>query len=89
MLSVTIPGLPVLPRLSPNAGVAYSRANPHADGLDEALRKGVPKSRNRRDLYQSRGDKTPIELFLQGVAAIEPHIQRLILAFVHRTPPQN
>jgi|GEM_PF-7052517 len=37
---------------------------------------------------RSRGDWTPIELFLQGAATIEPHIRRLIIVFVQgHLPP--
>jgi hypothetical protein len=28
----------------------------------------------------SRGDRTPIELFLAGIASWEPHVERLLLA---------
>jgi hypothetical protein len=38
---------------------------------------------------ESRGDWTPVKLFLQGAASIAPAIRRLILAFVQGTPPQN
>jgi hypothetical protein len=38
---------------------------------------------------QSRGDWTPVELFLRGAASIEAHIRRFIIAFIQGTPPQN
>jgi hypothetical protein len=37
----------------------------------------------------SRGDWTPVKLFLQGAASIPPAIQRLISAFLQGTLPQN
>jgi hypothetical protein len=36
---------------------------------------------------QSRGDWTPIELFLRGAAAIEQHILRFIIIFVQHAYP--
>ena len=50
------------------------------------------KSRRKCFTYnglQSRGDWTPVKLFLQGAASIEAHIRRLILAFVQGTPPPH
>jgi hypothetical protein len=38
---------------------------------------------------KSRGDWTPVKLFRRGAARLAPAIQRLILAFVQGTPPQN
>jgi hypothetical protein len=34
----------------------------------------------RLPLKKSRGDRTPIELFLAGVASWEPYIERLLIA---------
>lgn len=56
----------------------------------------IPTMRNAFDVLaeglfvqSSRGDWTPVELFLRGAASIEAHIRRLILAFIQGTPPQN
>lgn len=40
-------------------------------------------------IYSAGRDWTPIELFLQGAAAIEPHIRRHILVFAQHTLPPH
>jgi len=36
----------------------------------------------------SRGDWTPIELFLRGAASIEPHVRQLIIVSLPASHPQ-
>ena len=50
------------------------------NGLDEALRQGVPKSKNRNALRSSRGDWMAFELFVRGVEAWEDDVKRLVMA---------
>lgn len=40
-------------------------------------------------IKNSRGDWTPIELFRQGAAAIEPHVCRLIVVYARHTSPPH
>jgi hypothetical protein len=54
-------------------------------------RKGVPKSRNRRDLRHSRGNKTPIELFAAGCLEIESitWVKHIIYLLIAKLPPPS
>jgi site-specific DNA recombinase len=48
--------------------------------LDAPKRKPFDVFAERPDLKNSRGDWTPIELFLRGAATLESHVQQLLLA---------
>jgi len=59
----------------------YPAAHCRLEANREALRNTL-----LRKALSCRGDWTPVKLFLQGAASIPPAIQRLILAFVPKSP---